>query len=249
MLDEVIEQQGADPRLQEMVGKAGIARDEDGCTCSYDEGDWSHSHLCGDTKAKMSSGNPLRGILDANKLTGPNYLDWLRNLKIVLRSERIAYVLEGRPHLFSLLSLWHMVELRSGRYVETEEIPSASGARVDTSRGRTLERLEAPALPPPRICEFRNPAKVSVLFSAWSRREDVVRSGGNTGEIYHASHVPKKKFERSRKSQKTRYLSTASEDLSTDTTSQKATSSAKALPVDRRSTPVDRCNQSEDQKL
>ncbi|MQM11033.1 hypothetical protein Taro_043935 [Colocasia esculenta] len=56
-----------------------------------------------------------------------------------------------------------MVELRSGRRVENEETPSASGARVDTSRGRTLERLEAPAPPappPPRIRELRNPAKL-----------------------------------------------------------------------------------------
>ena len=30
VLDEVIEQQKADPRLLELVGKAGIARDEDG---------------------------------------------------------------------------------------------------------------------------------------------------------------------------------------------------------------------------
>ncbi|MQM11357.1 hypothetical protein Taro_044264 [Colocasia esculenta] len=62
----------------------------------------------------------------------------------------------------SLSSLLHMVELRSGRRVENEEISSASGARVDTSRGRTLERLEAPAPPappPPRIRELRNPAK------------------------------------------------------------------------------------------
>ncbi|MQL79499.1 hypothetical protein Taro_011937 [Colocasia esculenta] len=56
-----------------------------------------------------------------------------------------------------------MVELRSRRRVEKEEIPSASGARVDTSRGRTLEWIEAPAPPappPPRIRELRNPAKV-----------------------------------------------------------------------------------------
>ncbi|MQM05926.1 hypothetical protein Taro_038742 [Colocasia esculenta] len=55
-----------------------------------------------------------------------------------------------------------MVELRSGRRVETEEIASVSGARVDTSRGGTPEQLEAPAppvLPPPRIREFRNPTK------------------------------------------------------------------------------------------
>ena len=36
----------------------------------------------------------LRGILDANKLTGPNFLDWHRNLRIVLKHEKIGYVLE-----------------------------------------------------------------------------------------------------------------------------------------------------------
>ena len=39
--------------------------------------------------------NPLRGIMDANKLTGPNFSDWLRNLKIVLMCEKLAYVLEA----------------------------------------------------------------------------------------------------------------------------------------------------------
>ena len=36
----------------------------------------------------------LRGILDANKLTGPNFLDWHRNLRIVLKHEKIGYVVE-----------------------------------------------------------------------------------------------------------------------------------------------------------
>ncbi|XP_073131803.1 uncharacterized protein [Henckelia pumila] len=45
----------------------------------------------------MSTRNPLSAILKQNKLTGPNYQDWLRNLKIVLNSERIAYVLEKKP--------------------------------------------------------------------------------------------------------------------------------------------------------
>ena len=42
----------------------------------------------------MSFNNPLHSILDANKLTSPNYEDWLRNLRIVLMSEKIAYVFE-----------------------------------------------------------------------------------------------------------------------------------------------------------
>ncbi|XP_073064046.1 uncharacterized protein [Primulina eburnea] len=45
----------------------------------------------------MSTCNPLSIILDQNKLTGPNYHDWFRNLKIVLNSERIAYVLDKKP--------------------------------------------------------------------------------------------------------------------------------------------------------
>ena len=43
----------------------------------------------------MSSALSLRSILDAHKLTGPNFADWLRNLKIVLRVEKLEYVLNS----------------------------------------------------------------------------------------------------------------------------------------------------------
>ena len=43
----------------------------------------------------MSTIVNLRAILDANKLTGANFLDWLRNLGIVLKAKRITYVLDG----------------------------------------------------------------------------------------------------------------------------------------------------------
>ena len=42
----------------------------------------------------MASSLSLRGILDANKLIGPNYVDWLRNLRIVLTQEKISYILD-----------------------------------------------------------------------------------------------------------------------------------------------------------
>ena len=42
----------------------------------------------------MASSLSLRSILDTNKLTGPNYMDWLRNLKIVLSSEKLSYILD-----------------------------------------------------------------------------------------------------------------------------------------------------------
>ena len=45
----------------------------------------------------MKSSNPLFVILDQHRLTGPNFIDWLRNLKVVLASERILYVLNQSP--------------------------------------------------------------------------------------------------------------------------------------------------------
>ncbi|KAJ8769017.1 hypothetical protein K2173_024012 [Erythroxylum novogranatense] len=42
----------------------------------------------------MTSSVNLRSLMDSNKLTGPNFLDWLRNLRIVLRSEELGYVLD-----------------------------------------------------------------------------------------------------------------------------------------------------------
>ncbi|KZV23510.1 hypothetical protein F511_34271 [Dorcoceras hygrometricum] len=49
-------------------------------------------------KLLMSSiKNPLAAILDSNKFTGLNYQDWLRNLNIVLASEKLLYTIEKSP--------------------------------------------------------------------------------------------------------------------------------------------------------
>ena len=37
--------------------------------------------------------NPLSVILKENKLTGPNYIDWKRNLNLVLTAEEYKFVL------------------------------------------------------------------------------------------------------------------------------------------------------------
>ncbi|XP_054015959.1 uncharacterized protein LOC128896626, partial [Hylaeus anthracinus] len=41
--------------------------------------------------------NPLSCILDKNRLTGLNFNDWFRNLKIVLTMEKISHVLDESP--------------------------------------------------------------------------------------------------------------------------------------------------------
>ncbi|MQL73944.1 hypothetical protein Taro_006302, partial [Colocasia esculenta] len=56
VLDEVIEKQKADPRLLELVGKAGIARDEDGG--SWDKGEGFPDIFLGSTASR----NPEEGI-------------------------------------------------------------------------------------------------------------------------------------------------------------------------------------------
>ncbi|KAL6557585.1 hypothetical protein OROMI_017935 [Orobanche minor] len=38
--------------------------------------------------------NSLRSILDKEKLFGTNYLNWSRNLRIVLKDEKTQYILE-----------------------------------------------------------------------------------------------------------------------------------------------------------
>ena len=42
----------------------------------------------------MASSLSLRGILDANKLIGSNYVDWLKNLRIILTQKKVSYILD-----------------------------------------------------------------------------------------------------------------------------------------------------------
>ena len=47
--------------------------------------------------ANNSNNFSVRSVLEKDKLTGTNFLDWQRNLRIVLRQERKLYVLDI-PH-------------------------------------------------------------------------------------------------------------------------------------------------------
>ena len=42
----------------------------------------------------MSVNVNIKSILEPNELTRPNFLNWLRNIKIVLRSKKILYILD-----------------------------------------------------------------------------------------------------------------------------------------------------------
>ena len=46
------------------------------------------------TMTTNTSNNILQSILDKEKLSGTNFLDWHRNLRIVLKHDKKLYVLE-----------------------------------------------------------------------------------------------------------------------------------------------------------
>ncbi|KZV20820.1 hypothetical protein F511_43332 [Dorcoceras hygrometricum] len=70
--------------------------------------------------------NPLAAILDSNKFTGINYQDWLRNLNIVLASEKLLYAREElsegtpadvSPEELTKLNKWWDDELKERCYM------------------------------------------------------------------------------------------------------------------------------------
>jgi len=50
----------------------------------------------------MTNFNPLAMILDENQLSGPNNVDWKRNLIIVLIADKIAHVLNTEASKLAL---------------------------------------------------------------------------------------------------------------------------------------------------
>lgn len=53
----------------------------------------------------MTNFTPLGKILDENRLVGPNYSDWIRNLNIVLTAEKLVHVVnEAKPNEPALLA-------------------------------------------------------------------------------------------------------------------------------------------------
>ena len=45
----------------------------------------------------MLASNHLARIFETNHLTGTNYKDWLKNLRIVLTSKKLSHVLDQDP--------------------------------------------------------------------------------------------------------------------------------------------------------
>ena len=77
----------------------------------------------------MTDFNPLATILDENRLSGPNYVDWKRNLIIVFTADKIAHVLNIEAPELALadateaqrdaFNKWHEVDEMTKCYIMT----------------------------------------------------------------------------------------------------------------------------------
>ncbi|KAJ8899333.1 hypothetical protein K2173_018307 [Erythroxylum novogranatense] len=95
----------------------------------------------------MSTNLTLRSILDANKLTGHNYSDWLRNLRIVLRQEKKLYVLDtpapSEPCSDATDEEWEKYQ----RYIDdNEQATCVTLACMSPELQRQHENMDAPTM-------------------------------------------------------------------------------------------------------
>ena len=64
----------------------------------------------------------LRSILGSNKLTKPNFLDWLRNLRIILRSKKILLILDKAAPEVPPVDAPNEVYMTYNQYKDDEEM-------------------------------------------------------------------------------------------------------------------------------
>ena len=70
----------------------------------------------------MSVNINLRSILESNKLTRPNFLHWLRNLKIFLRSEKLLFILDEAILEVPLVDAPNEVYTAYNQYRDAKEV-------------------------------------------------------------------------------------------------------------------------------
>ena len=61
-------------------------------------------------------------MLESNKLTEPNFLDWLRNLRIVLRSKKILFILDEAIPEVPPMDAPNEVYMAYNRYKDADEM-------------------------------------------------------------------------------------------------------------------------------
>ncbi|EPS69119.1 hypothetical protein M569_05648, partial [Genlisea aurea] len=123
-----------------------------------------------------AAGNPIFGIMDNKRLTGPNFCDWWRNMKIVLSSQEILYVTDYKtvkPTDEEALSKWRHDDNLAKCYMlafMSDELQKQHEHYADSST--ILQNLHELFDEPPRFTRYK---LTKQLFDARLKSgEDVV---------------------------------------------------------------------------
>ena len=73
----------------------------------------------------MSMNLNLRSILKSNKLIDPNFADWVSNVRIVLRSEKILFVLDEVASEVLPVDASNEVLVKYNQYRDAEEVATS----------------------------------------------------------------------------------------------------------------------------
>lgn len=83
----------------------------------------TYKSCCSRLMAINNSNLPLRSVHENDKLVGPNFIDWYRNLRIVLKLENKLYVLEQPiPETPSPSTTWFERDAHQKHYDDALEV-------------------------------------------------------------------------------------------------------------------------------
>ncbi|GKC53415.1 hypothetical protein Tco_1076160 [Tanacetum coccineum] len=85
----------------------------------------------------------LLSVLGRERLTGPNYMDWMRNLRFTLRYENKEYVLDEQIHIINNDSTQEEIEAHQKHYDDANKVSCIMAASMSPELQKTFENTWA----------------------------------------------------------------------------------------------------------
>nr|GEX39148.1 hypothetical protein [Tanacetum cinerariifolium] len=115
-----------------------------------------------------NSGFSLLSVFGRERLTGPNYMDWIRNLRFTLRYENIEYVLDEQLPTINDNSTQDEIEAHQKHYDDANKVSCIMAASMSLELQKTSEFTWA--------YEMNQQLKEMIQAKASKERLDIVKS-------------------------------------------------------------------------
>ncbi|GKA92010.1 retrotransposon protein, putative, ty1-copia subclass [Tanacetum coccineum] len=123
----------------------------------YGSMNWKCSYMSSENGVNPPAPNPshnssfsLLSVLGRERLTGPNYMDWIRNLRFTLRYENKEYVLDEQIPTINDNSTQEEIEAHQKHYDDANKVRSKQRERLDVVKSLMACKLK----PEASICAF-----------------------------------------------------------------------------------------------